>query len=110
MTYGCPMPMQAPSAQEIIEVVDRGGTALVLLTRYRIGDSYESECAATALTISPEHTQNLRAHEDGSVTCLTFFPPQLVPVSYREQVNENGVVEIPLRFDLSDVYGMEIFS
>jgi hypothetical protein len=91
------------AATAINQLIDNGRLGMILLGQgYRIGDDYEIACVANALTISSQHTLDLR--REGEVLRGTaFFDPDLVPESYRSRVNPNGVVPIGIEIALHQV-------
>lgn len=80
--------------------------AFLRVNRYFIGDQAEAMCVATGLTVSAEHLTGAQVVDDSAygvcVQAKTYFPAAMVPVDYRDQVNERGVVEITITVPMAD--------
>ncbi len=75
-------------------------TFFVMLTRYFIeGEEYR----ASALTVSPTATPNLRQTQTGFV-CDAFFAPRLLSaIALRGKREEDGLVTVQLSAQLEDI-------
>jgi hypothetical protein len=57
----------------------------------------------SALTVSPDHTLNIRQTNSG-FECDTFFPPQMIQPATREGKEViNGIIKVRMRVDLKDI-------
>lgn len=73
---------------------------MVMLFNYDIeGERY----GCSGLTVSPDHTQNMRQTQDG-FECNAFFPPHLLTVHAKEGKEViNGVIKVRLKAYLKDI-------
>lgn len=87
------------AVKSMIENMDRHSFMVMLFTYYIEGEPY----VTTGLTISPDHTPNMRQTQDG-FECDAFFTPEMLTDHAKEGKEViNGLVKVRLRAYLKDI-------
>lgn len=80
-------------------MIDAGCNLFVPVSQYQIG---QSDCMATALTLSPEHCQEVTVEGD-EFSGLFWFPQEIVPADAVLQTSGHKA-QVPLRFHLQNMH------
>jgi hypothetical protein len=97
--------MKSEAVKSMIKMLNAGeiSDAYVMVLGYSIDkESYN----ASALTVSPDHTLNLKETATG-FACETFFPPDMLSPRAKEgKMVINGVIKVHLEVKLEDIVGI----
>jgi len=100
-----PLPPNTPrpemwTAESIVQAVKDGFTFLVTFVHWKGYWIGGSQYDASAFTLGPAHTPEIRLLDDGWIQAKTYFMPEMVPErTWLTPPNKNGVVPVYVEID-----------